>query len=117
VLAGLTLSSSSVDVSAVSQSVVVTLHVTDDLSGYASGGLSFRSPSGNQVSSFSDLTRTSGTATDGIYTATVTFAAHAEAGAWRIDQVILHDKASNSAFVSGTQVGQLGFTNTLTVTG
>jgi uncharacterized delta-60 repeat protein len=92
-------------------SLVVTVHLTDDLSGIfdgehadGSGGsgpqVRFVSPSGQIVDGVFDiLNPVSGDRLDGIYQATVTLNSSAEAGVWQAAYLLLNDEAGNQAFL------------------
>src|SRR5687768_29502 len=78
-----------IDTSAASQSVTVTLRIADDISGFEFGNFLFLSPSGQQVNSggYNHAHRISGNALDGIYQVTTTFPQFSEVGSWRVIQV------------------------------
>jgi hypothetical protein len=79
------------------QTVTCTLHITDDLSGFSSGSLTWSSPSGNQTMSKTiDASRLkSGNANDGIYEYVLTFPQTSETGLWRVTAMELKDAADN----------------------
>lgn len=99
-LAALSLSASTVDVSSADQTIVVTLRITDDLSGIrssANGLITFISPSRLQRVStgFHETTRESGTALDGVYTNTLFMPRYSESGTWSVDTISVTDGAGN----------------------
>jgi sugar lactone lactonase YvrE len=93
-LNALSVSTSSVNVSSVSQEVTITVNWRDALSGVEYSGIELRSPSGNQTI-WSDLEQVSGTTKDGIYEATVVIPRYAEAGEWNLD-LWSRDKTGNA---------------------
>src|SRR5579859_5113171 len=110
-----------IDVTVGAQTITVTAHLTDDLSGvitlFGAVGAQFTSPSGaqTQFGSFGSFNLVSGTSLDGNYQTTVTFPQFSEAGAWTV-QVFLEDKVSNSSSIDSAALQALGFPATLTVT-
>jgi hypothetical protein len=85
----------SVDVSNAARIITVTAHLTDNSSGLQHAEVYFSSPS-NAQQALSSFALTSGTATDGMYQASVTIPESAEAGAWKLVRVNLLDNANNS---------------------
>ena len=110
------ISPNSVDVSTGAKSVTVTTHVTDDLSGVSSVCQVFTSPSGNQHTLTSCSSRVSGTALDGIYSASIQIPRYVEAGVWNLDQFSAFDNAGNRLFYSTSNLQALGFPTALLVT-
>jgi hypothetical protein len=115
VLAGLTFSSRLVNVSASSQTVTVTAHITDNLSGVTSASIDFRPPSGKPTIGRVPLTKVSGTALDGNYEATVTFPRYAPAGVWKIATINMADNVGNEASLSTLRVEAKGLPATVRV--
>ena len=114
----LSFSPNNIDVSTASQVITVSARITDALSGYQSGSLHFRSPSGQQLR-FGDLgpsQRISGDAFDGTYQTTVTLQQFSEAGTWQLN-VFLIDAVGNSRFFTDTDLANLGFATQLEVAG
>jgi hypothetical protein len=114
----LSFSPTSIDVSAGSQTLTVNARITDALSGYQSGSLHFRSPSGQQFR-FGDLgpsQRISGDVFDGTYQTTVTLQQFSEAGTWQLNVFVL-DAVGNGRFFTDTDLANLGFATQLEVTG
>jgi IPT/TIG domain len=114
-LAGLSFSASTVNVTAAPQTVAVTAHITDNLSGFASGSVVFRSPSGKRVTETATFSKVSGTETDGMYEATVTFNQFIQSGKWKVRGVDLRDNVGNEASLSAAQLESKGFPATVTV--
>jgi hypothetical protein len=116
VLAGLSLSSSSVNTESSNQTVTVGAHITDDLSGVAAGQITFESPNGKQVTSAAEFTKVSGTETDGMYEATVTFQQFIQSGAWKVRALKLEDNVDNEVSLSASLLEAKGLPATVTVT-
>jgi hypothetical protein len=108
-LTGLAISPPSVNVASGPQSVTVTAHITDNLSGVASASIGFRSPAGKITTGHSTFIRVSGTATNGTYEATVTFPHDGQAGPWVISTLTLADNVGNEAVLSPKRVEAKGF--------
>lgn len=106
-----------IDTSAASQSVKLTLRIADNISGFEFGNFLFLSPSGQQVNSggYNHSNRISGNALDGIYEVTTTFPQFSEVGTWRVIQVFLRDLVGNTAVLGETDLVTRGFPNTLTI--
>ena len=106
-----------IDTSAGSQSVSLTLRITDDVSGFEFGSFIFLSPSGQQINSsgYNSAHRISGNALDGVYEVTTSFPQFSEIGAWRVIQVFLRDAVGNSAVFSESDLFTRGFSTTLTI--
>jgi IPT/TIG domain len=115
-VAGLAITPSSVNVASSSQTVTVSAHITDDLSGVASASVQFESPSGKQVTTNVEFTKVSGTETDGMYEATVTFNQFIQPGTWKVRDVDLRDNVGNEAGVSAAQLEAKGLPATVSVT-
>ncbi|HME01598.1 MAG TPA: IPT/TIG domain-containing protein [Solirubrobacteraceae bacterium] len=117
VLAGLSISPASVNTSSSAQTVVVTAHITDSLSGFASGGISFESPNGKQLAARASFTRVSGTEANGTYEADVKFGQFSENGPWKVKGVALTDEVGNEAVLSASQLEAKGLPDTVQVEG
>ena len=107
----------SIDTSAASQSVKLTLRIADDISGFQFGNFVFVSPSGQQVNSsgYNSPNRISGNELDGVYEVTATFPQFSEVGAWRVIQVFLIDAVGNSVVLREADLVDRGFPVTLTI--
>lgn len=101
--ASLTVTPGIVDVSTSSQSITVTAHLTDNLSGIARFDFAAASPNGTNVGCSATAPST-GTTTDGNWSCTVVIAAQADPGAWAITV-----KATDRAFFSQTYDKNIGF--------
>ena len=113
-LAGLSIEPDEVDTTGSDQKVAFTAHVTDNLAGVSSVGIALSSPSGGQVI-VEGLSFLSGTATDALYSGSVTIPRFAEAGAWKITNVFLNDNARNGTGLSTAKLEELGLPNTVQV--
>jgi hypothetical protein len=114
-LAGLAITPSSVNTSSSSQTVAVTAHITDDLSGFAGGYIVFESPNGKQATAKASFTKLSGTATDGMYEATATFEQFIQSGTWKVKAVNLVNEVGNEANLSAAQLEAKGFPHAVQV--
>jgi hypothetical protein len=104
-----------VDTSSAERSVTVVAHVTDNLSGFRFGQVSFRSPDGKQVSTFVSFGRVSGTEADGVYHAIVPFPRYIEAGDWKVNSLYFEDNAHNRASFSPAELETRGLPTTVHV--
>ena len=83
---------STVDVSNSSQTVTVTIRVTDTERDVSDITVSFRSPRGHRFNvDLSSQDRISGNARDGVYRKTDIFRQYSEAGTWKIDYISVYD--------------------------
>lgn len=116
-LAQFSIAPATIDTSTASESVTLTLRITDDISGFEFGNFLFFSPSGQQVNSggYNQPHRISGDALDGIYQVTTTFPQFSEVGTWRLFQVFLRDAVGNSAVINESDLITRGFPTTLTI--
>ena len=116
--AGLTFSPASVDTSAAARTVTARVRITDDLSGLGgnaggpggSASISLRGPNGSSNLSLylSTSNRVSGTATDGMYEATVTVPRYSAPGTWSVSNAWLSDAAGNSYSTMAADDGLAG---------
>jgi Bacterial Ig-like domain (group 3)/Carboxypeptidase regulatory-like domain/Bacterial Ig-like domain len=113
-LAELAIEPDTIDVSGSSQTVSVGARITDDFSGLSKATISFRSPSG-EVQDTALFERSSGTADDGQYVATVPFERFSEAGEWRAT-VTLTDNTGNRRELESGQLEEMGFPAGVVVT-
>jgi trimeric autotransporter adhesin len=116
VFESVSLSPTSVNVSASSAAVTVTAHVTDtdNLAQGVSPRIGVRSPSGQRAGV--QLVRVSGTAMDGIYKGTLVIPQNAEAGTWTVYQLVAYDDVPNIDDLTPAQINALVST-TIDVTG
>ena len=103
----------SVDVTDSSQSVIVTVRITDNISGFTSGAVYFTRPAGGgeAVAFINSANRISGTANDGIYQATATIPQFAPAGTWRQSRTAVQDQAQNNGSQGSSTNGFLTVTS------
>ena len=80
-------------------SVTVTAHITDDISGVASASIAYQLANGSNVA-FPYFTRVAGTAQDGTWQATVSVPQAAASGVWFVNQLDATDAAGNAGYVS-----------------
>jgi Bacterial Ig-like domain (group 3)/IPT/TIG domain len=104
-LVSLSISPSQVNVAEASQSVTITAHLKDNLSGVDLADISFKGP-GSQ-NAFTSLALIEGSDTNGIYRNAVTIPRFAEAGKWRITQVDLRDHVENRLLLDASQLKEL----------
>jgi len=115
-LTSITITPNQVNVSSSAAIFSVDLGITDDITGFDWGYVSFVSPSGKQDVSGSIIpTPISGTARNGVFRATVTIPQAAEAGLWSISALVLQDAAGNSATLFPAVLTARGFQITATV--
>lgn len=92
-----------------SRAINFTLHVLDDQSGLGGSAAYFKSPSGALAAVlFLPSNRTSGTAKDGVYAASLALPRDAERGAWMIENMTLMDAEGNSRIMDRGQLMGLG---------
>ena len=103
-----------VDTSSASASVTVSLHITDDLSGFNNGYVQFVNPS-HANSALAFVSRVSGTATDGMYAGTATIPAFSEPGTWTAYYAQFTDTVGNVRQYSMADLVAAGFPTNLTV--
>jgi hypothetical protein len=116
-LAGFDFSPKMINTSGGAQTITVMAHVTDDLSGVATGGnlgieVRFQSPSGQIADGSSFNGPTSGTILDGDYALSVTIPALAESGTWSVAYVYLRDGVGNAQFLNTSQLTAAGYPTT-----
>jgi hypothetical protein len=100
-----------------SQSINLTAHIIDDLSGLAEGSRSnlstawFVSPSGRQVigTALAPGDLTSGTKLDGFYKGLIVLPKNSEIGTWRLDNLTIVDEQGNRRVIGRDQMLGSGF--------
>jgi anti-sigma28 factor (negative regulator of flagellin synthesis) len=97
------------------QTVAVTAHITDNLSGFLSGSIEFRSPNGQRVTEAAQFTKLSGTATDGMYEAKVTFKRYIMPGPWKVTALHMVDNVENGITLGSRRIAAKGFPTTIEV--
>jgi len=115
VLVGFDFSPRTVDTTTGPQTVTVTWHVSDDLSGVNGGCVTF----GHGVGGcFNDpVDRISGTDHDGVYQGHLEVPQYAENGTWTIESFSVSDKVGNLIQPSVAELAASGFPTVLVVTG
>jgi len=109
-LIGFSFSPTIINCSNSDQIVTVTMHITDDLSGYDFGSVQLKSPSGQMRGAAGvEIVLKSGNALDGIYEATITFPQFSEAGIWCVSSVYLRDFTNNNITLSQADLIDMGF--------
>ena len=99
-----------VDASLSSQQVNFTLSLGDNLSGFHSGSMNWRSPSGlmSESAYVYQHDRTAGDALNGVYSDFVTFDQVTEPGIWT-PELYIQDTVGNSISYNASQLAALGF--------
>lgn len=95
-----------VDVSDGPQTVTVTVHITDDLSGFREGFVGFDRPGAkpNYAAYFDPAVLVAGDLVDGKYVSTITLSQYAAYGKWEAVYVALVDNAGNRTDCWGINV-------------
>jgi hypothetical protein len=105
-LISIAVSPTSVDVSAGSSDITVTVHLTDDSSGVASWSTTFVSPSGLQLLTVEASPGfVTGSLTDGTFSGMKTLPQGSEQGAWTASTLTVTDVAGNTANISLSTFG------------
>jgi hypothetical protein len=121
ILTNLSLRNNSIDISSGEGSIGLNLQVTDNISGFNQGYVSFRSPSGRSFQAyFNDPSNlVSGTELVGTYTGAINLSQFPEVGTWTFDYLQLTDDDGNSRLYNSRNLAALGIdpsTLALTVT-
>ncbi len=111
---GVTLEPATVDTSGNSQSIVIDVHATDDLSGVAS--LQATLSDGGQSQSASASLQAGGTTLDGTWQATITLPRWSRQGTWQLS-LTATDRVGNSVSLSSSQIEALGLPHSITQSG
>jgi titin len=101
--------------------VEVTAHVHDPLAGFDYGCIEFDLPAGVTGSEprdcfFEPDDRISGTATDGVYSTTLTFGALAAPGVYSVSELFLRDRVRNAETLTAAEIVAKGAPAALTLT-
>ncbi|ACG74587.1 Ig family protein [Anaeromyxobacter sp. K] len=110
-LVTLSIAPTTIDTSTEDQVVLLTAHLTDDLSGVSGGSVTFSSPSGFK-SLFASPTQASGDGLDGIYTFTITAPRYTELGTWHLMGLQVSDNAGNVRSFPETELVSRGLPTT-----
>jgi hypothetical protein len=108
------------DTSGASQTITVTLRITDDVEAVGSFGTNvrFSSPSGESMRvDFDSTKRIEGTIQNGVYQAFLVLPSWSERGTWRVTDLYLRDAAGRSAYRSGDDLAADDFPTTFEQTG
>jgi hypothetical protein len=115
VLTSFTFTPTSVNTTYGSATITATAQATDNLSGVASLGPLFLSPSG--VERFGcDMTLISGTDLNGTFQCVGTIDAYSEPGTWTVSYVFVEDNIGNEQIYDTSQLQAMGFPTQLQVT-
>ncbi|HEY3492842.1 MAG TPA: carboxypeptidase-like regulatory domain-containing protein, partial [Solirubrobacterales bacterium] len=106
-----------IDTSESPQTVFAYANISDDLSGFSKGLITFRAPSGENLVSSSNFKRVTGDANAGDYHVPITFPQFSEAGIWSIESIRLYDKTGNETVIKEIDLQELGWQRTVTVAG
>ena len=92
-------------------------HVTDDIAGLRAASIWFESPSRGQSfgAPFNGTNLSSGTANDGVITATAVLPAYSEQGTWHLTRFSMTDQASNMTTINGDTLAAAGYPTTFDV--
>ncbi len=112
-LTGLAFDAQTVNVSAGPQLVNFTAGITDDLSGFSAGCLSFQSPSGQQ--SVYTWFYPAAPAREGVYAAQLRFPQYAEAGEYHLISLWILDAVGNGHNYIEQELATLGIQTTISV--
>ena len=119
-LVALSITPDTIDTSTQSQTVTVTLRITDDMAGFSTGNILFYSSSNQQhiYTGFNASNRISGNTLDGIYQVAIVFPQFSETGTWHIGNVsscgiLIIDSTNNSRCYFPNDLIVLAFPNTL----
>jgi len=109
------LSPSSIDVSGAAGTVVITMRVADNLSGFGGAWLSFSSPSGQQGGTICNWVPISGNAQDGVYQDQLVIPQFSEGGKWRAAWIGMRDAVGNQTSLYEADLIAAGFSTKLAV--
>lgn len=100
-------------------STAFSIDILENLSGFSSGSISIRSPSGgqSQTVSFSPYYLTSGNLLNGRYENTREFPRYSEFGEWTIRSINLRDRTTNYQYYSTQDIANLGLPSTILMEG
>ncbi len=112
-LEDLSIEPETIDTTDESTAVYVTAHITDDLSGFKEGTVTFVSPSGEQTTATAGFKLLEGSTTNGVFVGSAVFERLSEAGEWEIEAIELVDNAGNETVIDAGQTKELGFPHTV----
>ena len=112
-LEDLSIEPKTIDTTDESTAVYVTAHITDDLSGFKEGTVTFVSPSGEQTTTTDGFKLLEGSTTNGVFVGSAVFEQLSEAGEWEIEAIELVNNAGNETVIDAGQTKELGFPHTV----
>ena len=120
-LAGFDFTPKSISTASGPQTITITAHVTDDMTGVAAGGnlgieVRFRSASGQFTGATAYSGPTSGTLLDGVYVMQATVPVLAESGPWTVEFVYFRDGVGNTRYLNANDLAAAGFPTSFTQT-
>jgi hypothetical protein len=116
-LIALSIAPSEVDTGKQDQTIAITMHITDDSTGFAGGNLIFQSPSGEQSLLVPiSLPPSSGDARDRTYQVSMVVPKWSENGDWHVYDIYIADQM-NGRYYFEPELSGLGFPTTFTVIG
>jgi Ca2+-binding RTX toxin-like protein len=118
VLRDFTFSPGSIDTSLLPQPIKFSARITDDVTGFNYGGISFRSPAGTTESvSLDAWGHVPALGQEDVYENTWPFPAHIPQGTWTVEWFFLEDHAGNRISYNTAELEARGFPTTLVQTG
>jgi PKD repeat protein len=117
VVAALNITPEIINVSAGAQNITVTARITDVLSGFRFGYLSFRSPSQQQqqFGTFGPYSIQTGDLKDGVHQINISIPQFSEAGEWKIEYIYLFDAVNNMYWYYQEELAALGFSTIINI--
>jgi IPT/TIG domain len=108
-LTALSISPTKVDTVTAAQHVLLTAHMTDNLSGVASATVLFENEAGTKLTNVEPFVRASGNELSGVYEAVATFKVSPESGRWRVRGLTMEDAVENTVSLTAAQLEGKGF--------
>src|SRR5262245_54449777 len=96
----ISLNTASLDIQAGQTTLLVTAHITDDLSGFSDGSILFVGPSGQR--SEGRRVGVAGDRRDGVYQASITLGANAGAGTWVAQWLVSATRPTTRLYCRGS---------------
>ena len=115
-LAGLVFAPPVVDTTYGPADEVISLHITDNSSGFISGIYIISTPDGNSLYGPVSLPAVSGTTTDGIFEFRITLPHQGGAGTYTVTQLTLNDVCGNTTTLGAAELAAKGFPSQFEVT-
>lgn len=104
-----------IDTSSGKQPVFVTAAISDNLSGFGAGVVTFVSPGGEQIAVGAEFKLIAGNEKEGLYRVVVTFGQGSELGEWNISSVWLADQLGNKVDIPRAELEGAEMPHTVTV--